>query len=149
MKRGIVICGLACLLFGCSQEVQTGRIVKCKQCGKVMENSISVIKVPTRAAKKYRVSYQSSLCQSCGDERVSYNVSRQCEYCGKVYSTETEYATRRANRRDRTTTEGYCNSTCQRKKEAYNAVDNASEKVGDGIGRISRGIADGILKHMR
>lgn len=42
MKTGLVVAMLVGVVFlaGCSQEVQTGRIVTCKHCGKEIQNSV-------------------------------------------------------------------------------------------------------------
>lgn len=136
-------------LGGCAQEVQTGRIVTCKQCGVQIENSVSVIKVPIWKANDYQVSRLTSYCQKCGDEQVSFKIDIRCQRCGNTYSSRTENADRRTEPHDRSTTEGFCSTVCERGAKVDNAIDNVSRKTGDVMGRIGRGIFDGARKYGR
>ena len=152
MKIGY-ICGIMILtvffIVGCTQEVQTGRIVTCKHCGKVIENSVSVIKVPTSKAKQYRVIRETAYCDKCGNEQVAYMVKVACKKCRKVYQTYTRYAARRTEPHDQTNSEGYCSDGCRKMAKVDDAIDRVSEKTGDILGRIGRGISDGIRRHTR
>ena len=137
------------LTAGCSQEVQTGRIVMCKECGKETENTVSVVSVPVWKADQYEVKREGGYCLGCGSEKVAYRIRRRCEQCGKIYHSQTAHAERRKEQRNRTVTDGYCCERCRRLARIDSAIDKASEKTGDVLGRIGRGIADGIMRHTR
>lgn len=105
--------------------------------------------MPTWKADQYRVSRESSYCDKCGNEKVAYKVSVRCKQCGKVYRSQTEYALRKTEPRDRTTTDGYCSEKCQRVAKVDNTIDKVSEKTGDVIGRIGKGLFEGARRHAR
>ena len=144
-----VLALLVTFLVGCSQEVQTGRIITCKRCSKEISNTVNVIKVPTWKAKEYRVSRESTYCDKCGSEKVAYEVKTRCEQCGKTYRTRTEYAMRRTNPRDKSRTDGFCTTSCQRVRKVDRTIDKVSEKTGDVLGRIGKGLFDGARRHTR
>lgn len=138
------------LLFtGCSQEVQTGSIVWCKKCGKEIHNTVAVIKVPVSKADQYRVTREYSYCEDCGNEKVPYEISRRCKQCGKTYSSRTGFAARRTEPKGRSETIGYCSESCRRTAKVDETIDKISEKTGDVLGRVGKGIFEGVKKHTR
>lgn len=132
-----------------SKEVQAGRIVSCSHCNKEVESNLETVSVPLWDFNTGRVEQKTILCSPCGDERIPYKNTSSCGYCGKHLSTWTEHAKRRTKSTDKYYTNDFCSSSCRKKKNAYDTVDDVSEKVGDGIGRVSRGLSDGFMKHMR
>lgn len=110
MKRLIYLlagCLLVVLMCGCAQ-VKTGKITKCKYCGKEIENTVHSITVPFWESDKYDVVSKLTYCSKCGDEQVAYETSYQCKYCKSVYKTETNYALRKEEVSDRTVANKYC-----------------------------------------
>lgn len=131
-------------LSGCS-EVETGRITKCRICGKEISRDVRLVKVPFWQKGKIIVS--EDYCKVCGNERVPYMVHVHCERCGKEYDSYKEYAPRKENQKDKTITEGFCSTGCERWGKVEKGVDKASETTGDFIGRVGKGIFKGIKKH--
>lgn len=110
MKRLVcLIAGflLIVLICGCSQ-VETGKVTKCKHCGKEIENTVHSITVPFWESDKYDVVSKLTYCDKCGNERVVYKTSYICKYCKSVYNTETNYTLRKKEISDRTVADKYC-----------------------------------------
>jgi DNA-directed RNA polymerase subunit M/transcription elongation factor TFIIS len=135
------------VISGCSQEVQTGRVVSCKKCGKEISKSVSVITVPRSQAKNYRVVYEKDYCATCGNEMVPHQVKLECAKCGKVYSVKTELAARRLEKGDTMSTEGFCSDKCQKRAALDEKIHDSAERVGDVGGNIGKSLLEGIKKH--
>lgn len=152
MKKQFLIIFLLITFFifynGCC-KVETGRITTCKICGKELSNTVRVISVPFWEKNKYHVHMLRAYCDVCGNEQVPYTVSIFCKQCGKKYNSYTEYTARKFEQSDKRITEGYCSSSCEKWGKFDKGVDKTSEKVGDFIGRVGKGIADGISKHLK
>lgn len=143
-KLMVMLILFSVFLSGCS-EVETGRITKCKICGKELSRDVHLIKVPFWQKSKVRIS--EDYCKVCGNEKVPYTVHVRCERCGKKYDSYEEYAARRENRKDETITEGFCSTSCERWGKVEKGIDKASETTGDFMGRVGKGIFKGIKKH--
>jgi len=152
VSKEILLASLAaliciCFLNGCSQEVQTGQITSCKHCGMEISNTVNIIKVPFWKVDEYQVTRSLSYCDKCGSELVTYQIKLQCQYCGEIWQTFARDAMRRYEPCDTVKTLGYCSTRCENWAKVDGTIDKVSEKTGDVLGRISKGLYDGIKKH--
>jgi ribosomal protein S27E len=131
---------------GCS-KVEDGEIVMCKHCGKELARNVQVMNVPFWDAGKHRVEIERIYCDKCGNEMVPYEVSIRCERCGEIYRHFTEMAPRSAEKRDKTITGGFCSDRCRFAEKVDTMIDEGSRKAGDILGRIGKGISEGVKEH--
>jgi len=136
-------------LAGCNTDVKTGEIMTCKHCGKEIKNTVRTISVRRWDADEYSVKETAGYCEKCGNEVVAYKVRICCEQCGAEYAQRTETAPRKEERHDTSLREGYCSTNCERMARVGRGLDRASEAIGDGLGRIGKGLYKGIRKHLR
>ncbi len=148
MRKATFAAVLFILAAACSR-VESGRLVTCKICGKELENTVKAQWVPLWDKDKYSVTRDQSYCQADGDQPVQYSVFVKCVRCGKIYRTFTESAPRRTEPKDQTRTEGYCSQACQTLASVDRGLDRGSRAVGDVIGRVSRGLFDGVARHAK
>jgi hypothetical protein len=129
------------------QQVQAGEIVSCKHCQKEISNTVKDTKVLKWEAKQYGIKRWQSYCKQCGEQKVAFTVSTCCRRCGNVYASHQEFALRKNETKSKAVADGFCSEQCEHAAKVDATIDRVSERTGDIIGRIGRGIADGIKKH--
>jgi DNA-directed RNA polymerase subunit RPC12/RpoP len=95
-----------------------------------------------------RITKPGAYCQHCS-ELVPYTIHYQCSRCGKEYSSTTMTAPRYEHKSDEFINRDFCSNACRNWNKVEEGVSKASEKTGDLLGRIGKGVSDGIMKHMR
>lgn len=129
------------------RDVHSGEIVTCKHCNTEISNTVTVLKVPFWDTDQYGVKSTQAYCDQCGNEMVHYALNTRCQRCGRVYESQQESAPRKTEPRDQTIAEGFCSTECAQAAHIDQTIDNVSRKTGDVIGRIGRGLVDGIRQH--
>ena len=109
MKRklllGVLTFAMTFLLAGCKEDVESGEIVKCKHCSKEISNNVRILKVYPWYADEYNVKTKHIYCDKCGNENITYKVSKRCKKCRDVYSSYTRSAKRHTEPHNQTITE--------------------------------------------
>jgi len=122
--RTLVHCFLvfSCMLFmgGCA-KVQTGTRVTCKNCHKVIQDTVHEVTVPFWQAQQFSISTEETYCKECGDQLVVYKTHYLCKKCGQEFKTEEFSAPRREERSDQTVSNQYC-ETCGNESVSYKVV---------------------------
>ncbi len=148
MRAVIVMCVImTCVaLAGCS-EVRTGTLIKCKRCGKTIQDETTFKQVPFWEAGNYSVDVvRNRYCEQCANEKVPVTIRYHCCACGQVYRVE-KTTMRRADlptedKRIIDKEEGYCCAACK----VGGLVKDGIDSTGDALGKAVEGYIEGIFR---
>ena len=145
---------MMCSFCGCV-KVKEGERIVCKVGNHVIRENIQERDVPFWEASKHSIRTEYTYCESHGNEQVNYKITHLCKTCGKPVSEETAMAVRRTESQDQNIRDSE-HPECAQQREAserreriYQGARNASQKVGEFFGNVSKGLFDGANRGSR
>lgn len=157
MKQLVRACLLLMVSLLCSSctKVRDGERVVCKVGEHVIREDIIERDVPFWEASKYSIRTTSIFCQPHGDEQVSYRIIHRCRTCKKAISEEAGTAARKLEQADQTLDDSEHPECAQQRESAerrdriYRGARSASQKVGEFLGNVGKGLFDGANQGSR
>lgn len=138
MKKFLIFFGFFLLMgfiAGCT-KVSTGERAVCKQCGKVIADTVQQITVPSWDAKKYGISILQTYCVQCGSQPIEYKFHYICKHCGNEYRVDVFSAQRREEKSSQTLKGDYC-GICANEEILYK-ITRICKRCGATIGVSQR-----------
>jgi len=123
-----------------TETIESGEIVTCKICERVISNSVSAQAVPWWSVDdpKYRISKTSSYCSTCGNKPIRWTADILCSVCGKKYS-EHSTTVRLNDNPKRRVRYGHCGKWCSMRDKVRHVSARAGQMSGDLIEGLIRG----------